>query len=267
MMTVGQHELARCGREARVLRLRHDLGGVQRMSAPANSTQGRRMIRERVMALGKDSIYNLTGLVRTFPLQRTGSPAPGESVYLLHPLPRPCRTAGAALYGGRSRRVQCRPVTRVSAAMLAIMLGTLKPVGVSSDSLTRGLAPSVQQAVEVMGATFQEVQGLAALERANHEGIWHMLAITPLTPSMYHLPAADVAVAIDMAKAAQLVVFVDDAHMMSRSVFYDEPVAFGLGILMSPSGHSTSTSLAARRRDRRPSNLMQTIMAQAFQLA
>jgi hypothetical protein len=33
------------------------------------STQGRRMIRERVMALGKDSIYNLTGLVRTFPLQ------------------------------------------------------------------------------------------------------------------------------------------------------------------------------------------------------
>jgi hypothetical protein len=33
------------------------------------STQGRRMIREGVMALGKDSIYNLTGLVRTFPLQ------------------------------------------------------------------------------------------------------------------------------------------------------------------------------------------------------
>jgi hypothetical protein len=27
------------------------------------------MIRERVMALGQDSIYNLTGLVRTFPLQ------------------------------------------------------------------------------------------------------------------------------------------------------------------------------------------------------
>ena len=33
------------------------------------STQGRRMIRERILALGKDSIYNLTGLVRTFPLQ------------------------------------------------------------------------------------------------------------------------------------------------------------------------------------------------------
>src|SRR5215475_12156460 len=33
------------------------------------STQGRRMIRARVMTLVKDSIYNLTGLVRTFPLQ------------------------------------------------------------------------------------------------------------------------------------------------------------------------------------------------------
>src|SRR5438046_7857123 len=33
------------------------------------STQGRHMIRERVRTMGKDSIYNLTGLVRTFPLQ------------------------------------------------------------------------------------------------------------------------------------------------------------------------------------------------------
>ncbi len=32
------------------------------------STQGRRMVRERVLALGRDSIYNLTGLVRAFPL-------------------------------------------------------------------------------------------------------------------------------------------------------------------------------------------------------
>ena len=63
------------------------------------STQGRRMIRERVMALGKDSIYNLTGLVRTFPLQPQDLRAPGESVYLLYPLSRSRRRAGAALHG------------------------------------------------------------------------------------------------------------------------------------------------------------------------
>ena len=87
--------------------------------------------------------------------------------------------------------------------MLAIMLGTLKPGDRVLSLVAQGRShPSVQQAAEVMGATFQEVQGLAALERAMHEGAWRMLAITPLTPSMYHLPAADVAAAIAMARAA-----------------------------------------------------------------
>jgi L-seryl-tRNA(Ser) seleniumtransferase len=93
-----------------------------------------------------------------------------------------------------------------------------------------------------------------------------MLAITPLTPPMYHLPAADVAVAVDMAKAAQQVVFVDDAHMMSRSIFYDEPVAFDLGdidvAVWSLDKHVPGPRGAAivGRQD-----LMQSITAQAFQ--
>src|SRR5207247_10373356 len=86
---------------------------------------------------------------------------------------------------------------RVSAAMLAVMLGTLKPGERVLSFVAHGRShPSVQQAVEVIGATFHEVQGLAALERAMHEGTWRMLAITPLTPSMYHLPAAEVGCAI-----------------------------------------------------------------------
>ena len=31
------------------------------------STQGRLIVKERIMTLGKDSIFNLTGLVRAFP--------------------------------------------------------------------------------------------------------------------------------------------------------------------------------------------------------
>jgi L-seryl-tRNA(Ser) seleniumtransferase len=149
--------------------------------------------------------------------------------------------------------------------MLAIMLGTLKPGARVLSLVAQGRShPSVQQAVEVMGGTFHEVQGLAALERAMHEGPWHMLAITPLTPSMYHLPAAAVAVA--MAKAAQQVVFVDDAHMMARSVFYDEPVAFALGeidvAVWSLDKHVPGPRGAAivGRHE-----LMASIMAQAFQ--
>ena len=55
------------------------------------------------------------------------------------------------------------------------------------------------------------------------------MVITPLTPSKYHIPASDVGRAITLAKERDLIVFVDDAHMMSRSVFYDEPVSFELG--------------------------------------
>ena len=49
------------------------------------------------------------------------------------------------------------------------MLGTLKPGDRVLSLVAQGRShPSVQQAAEVMGATFQEVQGLAALERAMH---------------------------------------------------------------------------------------------------
>src|SRR5262245_29078441 len=53
------------------------------------STQGRRMIRERVIVLGKDSIYNLTGLVRTFPLQPQDlQPLANQFTYYTHSLRR-----------------------------------------------------------------------------------------------------------------------------------------------------------------------------------
>jgi L-seryl-tRNA(Ser) seleniumtransferase len=232
------------------------------------SAQGRRMIRERVTALGKDSIYNLTGLVRTFPLQPQDLESlENQFTYYTHFLGR---AEALALHHTGAPPDACGAVlcNRVSAAMLAIMLGTLKPGERVLSLVAQGRShPSVQQAVEVTGATFHEVQGLAAMERAMHEGTWRMLAITPLTPSMYHLPAADVAVAIDMAKAAQQVVFVDDAHMMARSVFYDEPVAFGLGeidvAVWSLDKHVPGPRGAAivGRHD-----LMPSIMAQAFQL-
>src|SRR5499426_66906 len=59
------------------------------LASPADearkSTQGRRMIRARVMALGKDSIYNLTGLVRTFPLQLQDlEPLENQFTYYTH---------------------------------------------------------------------------------------------------------------------------------------------------------------------------------------
>ena len=123
------------------------------------------MIRERVMALGQDSIYNLTGLVRTFPLQPQDlEPLENQFTYYTHFLGR---AEQLALHYTGADPDACSAVlcNRVSAAMLAIMLGTLKPGERVLSLVAQGRShPSVQQAVEVMGATFHEVQGLAALE-------------------------------------------------------------------------------------------------------
>ena len=163
------------------------------------STQGRRMIRERVMALGKDSIYNLTGWSAPFHSNRRISspwrtslpttPTSSAAEQLALPTQEPIQTRVAVL---------CH---RVSAAMLAIMLGTLKP-GERVLSLRRpgALAPVGATGGRSDGGDVPGGAGAGSLERAMHEGTWRMLAITPLTPSMYHLPAADVAVAVDMAR-------------------------------------------------------------------
>ena len=194
------------------------------------SAQGRRMVKERVSALGKDSIYNLTGLVRAFPLDTEDLPSlENQFTFYTHFLGRAEELA--LKYTGASPRsfsaVMCN---RVTSAMLAVMLGTLQKGDRVLSLVAKGRShPSVQQAVELVGATFHEVQGIEALEQVTEEGPWKMLVITPLTPSKFHLPAADVRRAIALAKEYDLIVFADDAHMMSRSVFYDEPATFDLG--------------------------------------
>ena len=194
------------------------------------STHGRSMVRDRALALGKDSIYNLTGLVRAFPLSPEDLPQlDNQFTFYTHFLGRAEKLA--IMYTGANPRdfdaVMCN---RVTSAMLAVMLGSLQPGDRVLSLVARGRShPSVQQAVELVGASFHEVRGIDALEQAIKEGPWKMLVITPLTPSKYHLPASDVSRAIKLAKDRGSLVFADDAHMMSRSVFYDEPQTFGLG--------------------------------------
>ena len=231
------------------------------------STQGRRLIRERVKTLGKESIYNLTGLVRTFPLDTQDlEQLENQFTFYTHYLGR-AEELALQYTGADPQACVAVMCNRVSAAMLAIMLGTLQRGDRVLSVVARGRShPSVQQAVELVGATFHEVQGMAALEDAMRQGPWTMLTITPLTPSKHHIPAADVRDAIAWAKDTGQLVFVDDAHMMSRSVFYDEPVAFRLGAVdmavWSLDKHVPGPRGAAivGRRD-----LMQRITPQVFQ--
>jgi len=231
------------------------------------STQGRRLIRQRVLAQGRDSIYNLTGLVRAFPLgQDDLHDLENQFTFYTRFLGR-AEELAMRYTGANPQECSAVMCNRVTSAMLAIMLGTLQHGDRVLSVVAKGRShPSVQQAVELVGATFHEVQGLQALERAMRHESWTMLTITPLTPSMYHLPETHVRGAIALAKAADQLVFVDDAHMMARSVFYDEPVTFGLGevdiAVWSLDKHVPGPRGAAVMGRQ---ELMRKIAAQAFQ--
>ncbi len=193
------------------------------------STQGRRMVRQRILALGKDSVFNMTGLVRAFPLDPEDLPSlENQFTYYAHFLGR-AEELALAHVGADPRLHSAVMCNRVTSAMLAIMLGVLKPGDGVISVVGRGRShPSAQQAVELAGGVFAEAVGLEALEEGIDSRRWRMLVITPLTPSKHHMPASEVAQAIAMAKERDMLVLVDDAHMMSRTVFYDEPVTFAL---------------------------------------
>ena len=191
---------------------------------------GRSFIRQRVLELGKDSIYNLTGLVRAFPLDPEDLPSLDSQFSFYTYFSGRAEELAIWHTGGDAREHGAVICNRVTSGMLAIMLALVKRGDRVLSVVPNGRShPCVQQAVELAGGSFYEVDSVYGAELALREGTWSMVVITPMTPQKYHFPAADVAHTISLAKALGLLVVVDDAHMASRSIFYDEPVSFGLG--------------------------------------
>ena len=189
-----------------------------------------RIIRERTLASGRDSIYNLTGLVRAFPLDPEDLPALSSEMGFIAYFEGRAEPMAVEHMGGDPQYHDAVVCNRVTAGMLGIMLAlvgkgdrvlSLVPAGRSH--------PSVQKAVELAGGSIREVQGMAAMEEALEGGAWNMLVITPITPQKYHLPAVEVGRAIALAKDRGMLVVADDAHMTSRMFAHNEAPTFGLG--------------------------------------
>lgn len=232
------------------------------------SHQGRRMVRDHILSFGRDSLYNLTGLSRSFPLDSEDLPGLSDQFsFYAHHLGG-AEELATSLLGGVPRKQSAVLCNRVTSGMLAVMLSLVERGDrVISFVQQPRSHPSVQQAVEMAGADFYEVEGLKALEEGLSESGWKMLVITPLTPTKHHIPSADVGRAIEMAKEAELLVIADDAHMVSRCVFYGEPPSFELGdidvALWSTDKHAPGPRGAAivGRID-----LMELVKAKVFQL-
>ena len=191
---------------------------------------GRALIRERVARLGEGAVYNLTGLIRAFPLR------PEDLAGLTSQLAWVARWGGEAEelaikhMGGDPGRHAATVLNRVSAAMLAVMLG-LDLRGKAVLSLIPGgrSHPSIGKAVALAGGTFAEVTGLPAfIDALAGRPDLGLVVVTPITPQKLHLPAAEVREACRLARARGVPAFLDDAHMASRMAFFDEPPALAL---------------------------------------
>ena len=210
----------------------YQLGAVLdgHVAAAKKTIHGRQLIRNRVAEKGRASIYDLTGLVRSFPLDAEDLPSLASQIDF------------EVFFGGRAEELAIRTMggdpahhggvicNRVTSGMLGVMLALVKKGDRVLSLIPSGRShPSVQQAVELAGGEFFEARNVADLDAALNEGTWRALVITPVTPQKYHLDAEDVKRAVSMAKSRGVMVVLDDAHMYSRMTFYQEPPSFDLG--------------------------------------
>jgi L-seryl-tRNA(Ser) seleniumtransferase len=188
------------------------------------------LLRERFARGGDDSIYNLTGLIRAFNFTPEDAPAMQSYVHFLSRSQRELEALAIPIMGGDPAVHDGFLTTRVSAAMLAVMLTVLSPGDhvVSLVPADRS-HPSIRSAVDNAQGVFHETTDAEAFRAllAAHRPV--MVVISAISPSKHHLDLAVTRAAIAAAREAGCLVMLDDAHMAARIAVYDEPPALALG--------------------------------------
>ena len=188
------------------------------------------LLRERFARGGDDSIYNLTGLIRAFTFTPEDAPAMQSYVHFLSRSQRELEALAIPIMGGDPAVHDGFLTTRVSAAMLAVMLTVLSPGDhvVSLVPADRS-HPSIRSAVDIAQGVFHETTDAEAFRAllAAHRPV--MVVISAISPSKHHLDLAVTRAAIAAAREAGCLVMLDDAHMAARIAVYDEPPALALG--------------------------------------
>ncbi|HUH91665.1 MAG TPA: hypothetical protein VL742_00795 [Casimicrobiaceae bacterium] len=193
--------------------------------------RARRIVGERVRSHGKNSVYDLSGMNR-------GSGITAEDVpHLTSHVPFFAhfegRTEPLALkhMGADPARHSALVLNRVSAANFIALTSVLKrgarvfafaPAGGQTH-------PSAVRPISMAGAELREFHSHGELAEAWESGAPRLLLITPISASKRHIPFAEFRQALALPRAAETLVYVDDAHMASRIAFFAEPPTFQVG--------------------------------------
>ncbi len=190
-----------------------------------------KLIHERFKKNGDQAIYNLTGLIRGFPLHDDDRPSLPSYLHHIARYNNQLETEALRLLNGTPQEHDCFLATRVSSGMLAIMLSILEP-GDSVISLVVADTshPSVSQAVRIAGGKFHETVGIDDFESSlTSTQSPRAVVITTISPSKKHLPQEQTLRAIAAARKCGALVILDDAHMAARISLYGEQPGLKLG--------------------------------------
>ena len=187
------------------------------------------LVRQCFVAKGDDGLFNLTGLIRAFPFEADDAPSMQSYVHFIARSQRELESAALPILGADSSHDGFL-TTRVSAAMLAIMLTLLAPGDhvVSLVPADRS-HPSIRSAVDLARGAFHEATEIGAFRDALAAFAPRLAVISAIAPSKHHLPFDVTQAAIAAAREAGCIVLMDDAHMAARLAIYDEPPALALG--------------------------------------
>jgi L-seryl-tRNA(Ser) seleniumtransferase len=188
------------------------------------------IIRDRYARYGDAGIYNLTGLIRAFPFAPGDDDAMRSYVHFIARSRGEFEALAIERLGGNREAHDGFLTTRITAAMLAIMLALLKPGDRVLSLVARDRShPSVKQGVVLARGEFEETIGLNGFAEAlGRHPAPRLVVITTISPSKHHLPLTDLTRAIGLAQARGALVLLDDAHMASRIALYDEPAALAI---------------------------------------
>jgi L-seryl-tRNA(Ser) seleniumtransferase len=196
--------------------------------------RARKMVGERVRTLGKDSVYDLSGMNRGSGLTENEVPDLTSHVPFFARFEGQTEPLALKHMGADSREHAALILNRVSAASF-IVLTTLLARGdqVFGFAPAGGVThPSAVRPIAMAGAELHQFHTYADLERAwAEQGAPRMLLITPISASKKHIPYEEFQRALHLPRAANTLVFVDDAHMASRIAFFDEPKTFEVGAI------------------------------------